>query len=148
MSQQKEHKAPAIPTDDILKLLKDYLEMQKKAQENLKRKDLKMGGVGKAITDGIFTGLKYMRDVNPINSIDKKIDYSYLKQSTPDVKKILSQFRSQLASGGSVTQEHIDQLMMLIGALEGGAGPQNWLEADMLLDLKKELEQVLQLEKK
>ena len=148
MAQEKKENTPAIPTDEVLKLLKDYLEMQKKAQENLKRKDFKIGGLGNAVTDGIYTGLKYMRDVNPISMVDKRMDYSYGNKSTPDMREILTKFRLGLASGGSATEEHIDQLMMLIGALEGGGGPQNWLEADTLQDLKKELEKYLKLEKK
>lgn len=149
MTKKKEKEtSPIIPADDILKLLKEYFEMQKKTQDNLKRKNFKMGGLGKAITDGIYTGLKYMKDVNPINQIDKKIDYSNNKQSIPNLKIIVENVRKHLASGGSASDEHLDQLMMLIGALEGGGGPQNWLEADTLEDLRKELEKYLKAGKK
>jgi hypothetical protein len=146
MTQQKDKDTiPAIPTDDILKLLKDYLEMQKRAQENLKRKDLKKGGLANAINDGIYTGLKYMNDVNPLNQVDKRMDYSYNKKSVPNLKLVIANVRKHLASGGSVSKEHIDQLMQLINALEGGAGPQDWLEHDTLEDLKRELEKYLKV---
>ena len=36
---------------------------------------------------------------------------------------------------------------MLIGALEGGSGPIDWLEHDTLEDLKRDLEKALKLGK-
>jgi len=141
MTQQKDKDTiPAIPTDDILKLLKDYLEMQKKAQENLKRKDLKKGGLVNAITDGIYTGLKYMNDVNPLNQVDKRMDYSYNKKSIPSLLSVINKFRERLnyTDGGSVSDQDIGLTKYFISILENA----NWLtdfEQKALEELREDL---------
>jgi hypothetical protein len=145
---KKKKEDPPINPDDVIKLLKDYGGMLKSQRENLKRKNFAKGGStkGKArdfarsVNAGILTGLKY----NP-TMVDKIDNYSYTTKSTPDMKKIIFEVRQKLASGGQVIDDHIAQLEMLIGALEGGAGPVNWLEHDTLQDLKKDLEKALKI---
>lgn len=144
--ENKKKEVPPINPNDVIKLLKDYSEMLKSKRENLKRKDFTKGGSAKgkagefarSVHAGILTGLKY----NP-TMVDKIDNYSYSTKSTPDMKKIIFEIRQKLASGGQATDDYIAQLEMLIGALEGGAGPVNWLEHDTLQDLKKDLEKAL-----
>ena len=151
MSEENKKKEDLpINTEDVIKLLKEYANMQKSQRENLKRKnfgkggsevkEMKPGAFARSVNAGILTGLKY----NP-SMVDKIDNYSYTTKSTPDMKKIIFEVRQKLASGGSVTDDDIAQLEMLIGALEGGSGPVNWLEHDTLQDLKKDLEKALQI---
>ena len=114
--------------------------MLKSQRENLKRKDFADGGLGRTVNAGIHSATNSMR-----NHIDKIDNYSYTTKTTPDLKKIIFEVRQKLGSGGSVTDDDIAQLEMLIGALEGGSGPINWLEHDTLQDLKKDLEKALKI---
>jgi len=149
MPKEKEKKKEDLPLDPevITKLLKDTSNMLKSYRDNLKRKNFAKGSevkeeapgaFARTVNAGILTGLKY----NP-SMVDKIDNYSYTTKSTPDMKKIIFEVRQKLGSGGSVTDDYIAQLEMLIGALEGGAGPSNWLDHDTLQDLKKDLEKAL-----
>ena len=65
--ENKKKEVLPINPDDVIKLLKDYSEMLKSKQENLKRKDFAKGGSAKgkvgefarSVNAGILTGLKY-----------------------------------------------------------------------------------------
>jgi len=147
-NKKKKEDLPINP-DDVIKLLKDYSNMLKSQRENLKRKNFAKGSEVKEETPGAFArtvnagvlaGLNY----NP-SMVDKIDNYSYTTKSTPDMKKIIFEVRQKLASGGSVADDDIAQLEMLIGALEGGSGPSNWLDHDTLQDLKKDLEKALKI---
>jgi len=118
-----------MPTEEVLKLLKNYLQIQTTQRDGL-RKKYNQGG----------NGVSLMKSL-----VDKKNNYSYKKRTTPDMKKVVLKFRQNLSGGGSAIDEQIYQTQMLIGALEGTGGPTNWLEADTLQDLKKELEKLLKI---
>ena len=144
-NKKKKEESPINP-EDLVKLLKDYQDMLRSQRDNLKRKDFakggstkgKVGDFARTVNAGVLAGLNY----NP-SMVDKIDNYSYTTKSTPDMKKIIFEVRQKLGSGGSVTDDDIAQLEMLIGALESGSGPINWLEHDTLQDLKKDLEKAL-----
>ena len=160
-NKKKKEDLPIDP-EVVTKLLKDYSKMLKSKRDNLKRKDFADGGLGRtvnagihsaikeetpgafarSVNAGILTGLKY----NP-NMVDKIDNYSYKSESLPNMKKIVFEVRKKLGSGGSVNDDDIAQIEMLIGALEGGSGPIDWLEHDTLEDLKRDLEKALKLGK-
>jgi len=132
MPKDNKKKKEDLPIDPevITKLLKDTSNMLKSYRDNLKRKNFAGGGLG--------------RNRNQIDKID---NYSYKSESLPNMKKIVFEVRKKLGSGGSVNDDDIAQIEMLIGALEGGSGPIDWLEHDTLEDLKRDLEKALKLGK-
>jgi len=153
MPKDNKKKKEELPIDPevVTKLLRDYSNMLKSQRDNLKRKNFAKGSevkeetpgaFARSVNAGILTGLKY----NP-NMVDKIDNYSYKSESLPNMKKIVFEIRKKLGSGGSVNDDDIAQIEMLIGALEGGSGPIDWLEHDTLEDLKRDLEKALKLGK-
>ena len=153
MPKDNKKKKEELPIDPevVTKLLRDYSKMLKSQRDNLKRKNFAKGSevkeetpgaFARSVNAGILTGLKY----NP-NMVDKIDNYSYKSESLPNMKKIVFEVRKKLGSGGSVNEDDIAQIEMLIGALEGGSGPIDWLEHDTLEDLKRDLEKALKLGK-
>lgn len=140
-NKKKKEDLPIDP-EVVTKLLKDYSKMLKSKRDNLKRKDFADGGLGRTVNAGIHSATNSMR-----NHIDKIDNYSYKSESLPNMKKIVFEVRKKLGSGGSVNDDDIAQIEMLIGALEGGSGPIDWLEHDTLEDLKRDLEKALKLGK-
>ena len=149
MPKDNKKKKEELPIDPevVTKLLRDYSKMLKSQRDNLKRKNFAKGSevkeetpgaFARSVNAGILTGLKY----NP-NMVDKIDNYSYKSESLPNMKKIVFEVRKKLGSGGSVNDDDIAQIEMLIGALEGGSGPIDWLEHDTLEDLKRDLEKAL-----
>ena len=149
MPKDNKKKKEELPIDPevVTKLLRDYSNMLKSQRDNLKRKNFAKGSevkeetpgaFARSVNAGILTGLKY----NP-NMVDKIDNYSYKSESLPNMKKIVFEVRKKLGSGGSVNDDDIAQIEMLIGALEGGSGPIDWLEHDTLEDLKRDLEKAL-----
>lgn len=118
----KKKNTPTIPLDKILeefKSMQKTLEELRKGNDPYKRQKKETGGLARTVNAGLHAGLEYMRDVNPINNIDKKI-YS---PKIPLNSEILRNYRQRFQDGGSTDLETDEGMTRyIVSILEGSQG--------------------------